>query len=84
MHMFSFILRSTLCLTFLAMPRVCAAEQKSLGAMGIDTSRALARARSESRGRKRERSRSRAGNEDGDDDMEDAEPKKRVHSSKSR
>jgi hypothetical protein len=53
--------------------------------MGIDTSKAVERLRSESRGRKRARSRSAAGrSEDGDEEMEDATPKKRIHSSKSR
>mmetsp|Transcript_20120 Transcript_20120/g.43823 ORF Transcript_20120/g.43823 Transcript_20120/m.43823 type:complete len:675 (+) Transcript_20120:351-2375(+) len=57
--------------------------QKSLGAMGIDTSKAVERLRSQSRGRKRERSRSRAA--DGEDaEMVDGEEKKRMHSSKSR
>lgn len=56
--------------------------KKSLGAMGIDTSKAIERVRSESRGRKRERSASRAA--EGDAEMEDGEPKKRLHSSKSR
>ncbi len=53
--------------------------------MGIDTSLAVQRARSESRGRKRARSASAArGDASGDVDMEDTQPKKRVHSSKSR
>lgn len=56
--------------------------QRSLGGMGIDTSKALERVRAQSRGRKRERSASRA---PADADMgADGEPKKRVHSSKSR
>lgn len=55
--------------------------EKELGAMGIDTSKALERARSQSRGRKRTRSLS-----TGDADMAEAEqpPAKRIHSSKSR
>lgn len=57
--------------------------QASLGAMGIDTSKAVARVRSESRGRKRDRSASRAP-ADGDEAMGDAEETKRVHSSKAR
>ncbi|KAL6763518.1 P-loop containing nucleoside triphosphate hydrolase protein [Haematococcus lacustris] len=58
----------------------------SLGAMGIDTSQAVARVRSESRGRKRARSAAGGGDAAGGDDVEmsDATPKKRVHSSKSR
>lgn len=56
--------------------------QKSLGAMGIDTSKAVQRARSESRGRKRDRSAGRA--EDDTDMAEQVEAVKRVHSSKSR
>lgn len=64
---------------------VGACAQESLGAMGIDTSLAVERARSESRGRKRARSVSAARSDvSGDVDMEDAQPKKRVHSSKSR
>jgi hypothetical protein len=62
--------------------RFLSIAQKSLGAMGIDTSKAIERVRSESRGRKRERSASRAA--EGDAEMEDGEPKKRLHSSKSR
>ena len=61
-----------------------AAMKKSLGAMGIDTGAALQRARSESRGRKRDRSESRGKSAGGDEEMQDGEPKKRVHSSKSR
>ncbi len=65
--------------------RTAEAMQQSLGALGIDTSKALERARSQSRGRKRERSASKARSEDGGDvDMEDGAAKKRVHSSKSR
>lgn len=57
--------------------------KKSLGAMGIDTSKAEERVRSESRGRKRERSKSNAKAQDVE--MEEGEPeKKRIHSSKSR
>lgn len=55
--------------------------QKSLGGMGIDTTAAVERVRSESRGRKRTRG---AEAEGGDQDMEDAQETKRVHSSKSR
>ncbi|MEW5300831.1 MAG: hypothetical protein WDW36_003731 [Sanguina aurantia] len=61
--------------------------KKSLGAMGIDTSKAVERARSESRGRKRERSVSRGkAAPEADAAMADADaaPAKRVHSSKSR
>lgn len=65
--------------------RTAEAMQQSLGALGIDTSKAIERARSQSRGRKRERSISKARSEDGGDvDMEDGAAKKRVHSSKSR
>ena len=53
--------------------------------MGIDTSLAVERARSQSRGRKRERSASKArSDKEGDADMEDGAPQKRIHSSKSR
>jgi hypothetical protein len=62
--------------------------QKSLGALGIDTSLAVERARSQSRGRKRERSLSKARSDaaggEGDQEMADCTAKKRIHSSKSR
>ena len=58
--------------------------KESLGAMGIDTSKAVERARSQSRGRKRERSASRGAAADAEMEGADGENKKRVHSSKSR
>ncbi|EFJ51403.1 hypothetical protein VOLCADRAFT_57006 [Volvox carteri f. nagariensis] len=69
--------------------RTTEAMTRSLGALGIDASKAAERARSQSRGRKRERSASKARSEDGGggDDVEmgeGKEEKKRVHSSKSR
>ncbi|KAG2496998.1 hypothetical protein HYH03_005003 [Edaphochlamys debaryana] len=64
--------------------RTADAMKESLGALGIDASKAAERARSQSRGRKRERSASKARAGDGDAEMGDAGEKKRVHSSKSR
>lgn len=57
--------------------------QKTLGAMGMDPSKALERVRLQSRGRKRERSES-AKPAVGDAEMGEGEGKKRLHSSKSR
>ncbi|GLC36542.1 hypothetical protein PLESTM_000458200 [Pleodorina starrii] len=66
--------------------RTSEAMKASLGALGIDASKAAERARSQSRGRKRERSvsKARAGSEGGGDVDMDGDAKKRVHSSKSR
>ena len=54
--------------------------QASLERVGIDATAAVQRARSQSRGRKRTRSEAPAQ----DVEMTDAQPKKRIHSSKSR
>lgn len=69
--------------------RTSEAMTRSLGALGIDASKAVARARSQSRGRKRDRSVSKAqdgSSKGGDVDMVEGgdQAKKRVHSSKSR
>lgn len=58
--------------------------KKELGAMGLDTSAAAARARSLSRGRSVTRKRLRGKDDEDMADAEDAQPKKRIHSSKSR